>query len=413
MRPDLDDARTFLDLLGESAFTFQTFADAAGRSGLARILHGTLTQHADTLSDLNAKGAGVFVMVNEGDGKGRKCANVQKVRAVFVDLDGSPLNPVLDAALAPHCIVESSRGRWHAYWLVAGVSLEAFKGIQQALAARLGGDPKVCDLPRVMRMPGFFHRKGKPFLTRVENKIAMEPYAVEAMVSWLDLATTPKPLPSRKCGPRRRALPDTIPRGQRNTTLLSLAGGLVRRGHSADEVNARIQRINAERCEPPLCASEVDRISARASDYGSDGHIHLSHKLWDSALWKRLAPATRIVIMAAFRRYDGSNNGDIALTARDFSDDTGFARPSTLGKHIRAAVTAGVLIQTSPATNGQTGRKPALYAIAPEWLPVSRQSRKALLAPVPKRVDLHRRTALDVFLDLEHIAAQIDEERAA
>jgi hypothetical protein len=43
---------------------------------------------------LNREGAGVFVTVNETDLKGRTAKNITSVRAVFVDLDGAPLEPV-------------------------------------------------------------------------------------------------------------------------------------------------------------------------------------------------------------------------------------------------------------------------------------------------------------------------------
>jgi len=116
-----DDAAALLDLLapGEPV-TFQTFGegDAKGARGLNRILHGTLARHRATLAGLNARGAGIFWMVNAGDGKGRKAPNVQRIRALFVDLDGAPLEPVTASPLAPHAIVESSPGRWHAYWRV-------------------------------------------------------------------------------------------------------------------------------------------------------------------------------------------------------------------------------------------------------------------------------------------------------
>jgi len=81
------DADTFLDALG-GRFTFQTFDDSGqGHRNLSRILHGTLAEHAATLARLNANGAGIFVMVGEGDGRGRKAANVQRVRAI---VNGSP-----------------------------------------------------------------------------------------------------------------------------------------------------------------------------------------------------------------------------------------------------------------------------------------------------------------------------------
>ena len=43
--------------------------------------------------------------------------------------------------------------------------LDEFKERQVLLAEMFDGDPKVCDLPRVMRLPGFLHQKGEPFLS--------------------------------------------------------------------------------------------------------------------------------------------------------------------------------------------------------------------------------------------------------
>lgn len=168
--PDLDQAQSYLNLLAPNEpVTFQTIDDNKSRKDrkLARILHGTLEQHARELFNLNLAGAGIFVMVNRGDLKGRRGANVQSVRALFVDLDGSPLDPVLEAPLKPDIIVETSPQRYQALWIVDGIALEEFTFWQQQLAARFGGDPEICDLPRVSRIPGFFHRKGEPFLVRL------------------------------------------------------------------------------------------------------------------------------------------------------------------------------------------------------------------------------------------------------
>jgi hypothetical protein len=92
-----------------------------------------------------------------------------------VDLDGSPLGPVITSLPTPHVIVDSSPGKWHAYWLVTGVVLGDFTALQKDLAARFGGDPSVHDLPRVMRLPGFFHRKADPFMVRVAGVNDAEP----------------------------------------------------------------------------------------------------------------------------------------------------------------------------------------------------------------------------------------------
>ena len=163
-------AKAYLNALDPTGtFTFQTFDDNKERKDgrLARILHGTLDQHLPTLAKLQQQGAGVFVMVNEGDGNGRSAANVLRVRAHVLDLDGAPLEPVIKSNLPPHIAVESSPDKWHAYWLVEDCPLGEFKARQHALAARFNGDMAICDLPRVLRLPGFWHQKGTPFQTRL------------------------------------------------------------------------------------------------------------------------------------------------------------------------------------------------------------------------------------------------------
>ncbi len=186
LAPDLKMAMRFLDLLGPGEdFTFQTLADRkvdrhhAATAGykplvLQYVLHGSFSSHATELTHLNQLGAGVFVMVNEGDGRRderrktcRTESNVIRVRALFVDLDGSPLEPVLKHAIPPQIVVETSPSRWHAYWTVEGCKLENFKTAQQKLIAQFHSDPQVCDLPRVMRVPGFYHQKAEPYMTRL------------------------------------------------------------------------------------------------------------------------------------------------------------------------------------------------------------------------------------------------------
>jgi hypothetical protein len=54
--------------------------------------------------------------------------------------------------------------------------LEQFSKVQKAIAGRYKGDSSVHDLPRVMRLPGFVHRKGEPFVARVIKINGLEPY---------------------------------------------------------------------------------------------------------------------------------------------------------------------------------------------------------------------------------------------
>lgn len=196
--PDLQQAERFLTLLAEGEpVTFQTFDDTKQkRSNLARILHGTLAGHSDELLRLNSAGAGVFVTVNETNLRGREAADIVRVRALFADLDGVPLEPVMACELVPHIIVESSPGKWHAYWLVHGLDLELFTAIQKSIINKFNSDIKVHDLPRVMRLPGFFHKKDAPFMTRIVQENAVLPYSAEQILAEFppaSVATTTAP----------------------------------------------------------------------------------------------------------------------------------------------------------------------------------------------------------------------------
>ena len=173
---DLSMAHSFLEKLDpEGIFTFQTFDEGDQKDyKKSLVLHGSLEQHAQKLTQMNNLGAGVFVMVNRGDGivnVGKKTCrtndNVISVRALFADADGVPIGPILAKAPPPHILVESSPGKWHFYWLTNDTTLDEFKGRQQAIAQAFGTDPLVCDLSRVLRLPGFYHQKGEPFLTRL------------------------------------------------------------------------------------------------------------------------------------------------------------------------------------------------------------------------------------------------------
>src|SRR5438552_901726 len=104
---DIDEAQRFLLALapGESEFEFQTFDDNPDRSlknkKLARHECTALAAAIKWLARANHQFAGVFVSINKTDGIGRMKKNITVVRALMLDLDGSPLDPVLQCALTP------------------------------------------------------------------------------------------------------------------------------------------------------------------------------------------------------------------------------------------------------------------------------------------------------------------------
>jgi len=131
--PDLEEARTFLSLLDPDAreFTFQTFTDRKGRDTpiLARVLSGTLEEHAPELKRRNGQGAGIYITVNKTDGTGRKAENIVSVRAIWQDADDK--GEASTFPLKPSIIVESSQGRYHRYWLVKGLTADEHRGVME------------------------------------------------------------------------------------------------------------------------------------------------------------------------------------------------------------------------------------------------------------------------------------------
>jgi hypothetical protein len=172
IRVNLRIAQAHLDALGGGAFSFQTFTDKGKLypDPLAEVFHGTLAQHGDTLRRLNDQGAGVFITVNQTNLKGRKAEHVIRVRANFVDLDGAPPGPPIEWKFKPDIVIETSPGRFHIYWLAdetRAADLNGFVARQKKLIALFHADRKCSDLPRVLRLAGFIHRKANPYAVRI------------------------------------------------------------------------------------------------------------------------------------------------------------------------------------------------------------------------------------------------------
>ena len=178
-----------LDELGKK-FTFQTFDDKKSkRPSLVSTMHGTLAECEDALKLLNAQGAGVFFTVNETDLKGRDAKNITRIRALFIDLDDPDPNRTFNYYLPPSAVIESSPGKHQAYWILHDhLPLQEFRSYQKALISMFGSDPKIHDLPRVMRVPGFIHQKGERFVVRQILDTGLT-YTVEEIRDWLAVDT--------------------------------------------------------------------------------------------------------------------------------------------------------------------------------------------------------------------------------
>lgn len=255
--PELQ-AWDFLKMLDPEAksFCFRQLPDNERSRVRPGNLDGKLKEALPQLQRANRAGGGAFVVINEG---GQKNGEITRVRAVFADTDGAPVKPIIDA-LKPHIVVETSPQKYHVYWLVADFPLDQFKPVQLAIATQFRTDESVNDLSRVMRMPGFYHNKNEPFLSRLkELNPGLPPYTLDEVITGLDLQLTP---PDE--GHRSRAW-----NGSGKTDVPPIA-----------EVEKALTYLN------PFVDRDlwVRNILAIAHDYGEDGR-DLAHRWSRGDLW--------------------------------------------------------------------------------------------------------------------------------
>ena len=252
--------------------TLQTFCDRGENKRLIRVIHfdkltETMERH---LKSMNADGAGVYMSINETDGKGRCAVNVKRVRAVFADLDGAPLEPTLE--YHPSLIVESSPGRYHAYWFAQDVPLNGFTALQKNIIRMFKGDPSVHDLSRVLRVPGFFHQKSKiPFLSRVCGGSG-DMFSYRDLVSFFPPETVPQwsakryQLDKKSMSMQEFRGKYGVENGERNEHVLKIIGGMIKRGCKWDYITAEAFR-DGRACNPPLEDKEIEAVLRSASKY--------------------------------------------------------------------------------------------------------------------------------------------------
>jgi hypothetical protein len=269
----MNSAELFLHILGGKHHTFQTFNDKKNDKFkyLNKQLHGTLADVQSRLTKWNKLDIGVYVTINKTDRQGRKTENIIKVRSLFADLDGSPLNPILRAKPEPHMIIESSKGKYHAYWLVEDCPLDQFSMYQKAIAKKFDSDPKVCDLPRVMRLPGFYHCKGNSYPTTIMHDNHRSPYFLNEVEDGLGLELKQdeklvvKSNSSASKSTNKTSV-DSINNsnikftdGRRNDDLFKVACAMRGRGESYENIKLELLSLN-QNCEPPLTREEVLEI---------------------------------------------------------------------------------------------------------------------------------------------------------
>ena len=259
-----DETEAFLSLFGGKEHLFRVFPDKDEDKTKEKAPKLTKTFKKQTFSSVqaelmayNSKGSGIFFTVNEATGPAD--ADVISISAVFLDLDGSPLDNIEAATIRPHAIIQTSDGRWHVYWLVYGISVNEFKAYQQEIARIYGGDSTISNPGRVMRLPGFNHMKHEPpFLSTIVEINPDLPYSPAEIIAGLGL-NKDKMFSSdnQKTTPKAGSLTD----GERNETVKNYCFAIRKsEGLSGEALFERTMAYNNDKCAKPLPASEIRKM---------------------------------------------------------------------------------------------------------------------------------------------------------
>lgn len=117
-----------------------------------------------TLTKLNELGAGIFVAVNEFEGKRKKSA-IKSIRGIHADFDnqGSIRLNEIRKYIEPTLIVNSSKNKFHAYWITKNknqLTLLDSEILNKNIARNFQSDIAATDATRLLRLPGFKNMKG-------------------------------------------------------------------------------------------------------------------------------------------------------------------------------------------------------------------------------------------------------------
>ena len=144
--------------------------------------------------------------------------------------------------------------------MIEDVPLISFSLFQESLANKFNSDPKVKDLPRIMRVAGFFHHKKKPFPVTIHQIASrIEPYTRAEIKNGLGLKRPEQKIytfdkseyKGKYTGTRQGAT-----KGDRHEQLVKILIAIRMRGESFEYAKEEALEF-ARNCNPPESPREV------------------------------------------------------------------------------------------------------------------------------------------------------------
>ena len=266
----------------------RVFSDRKGdgfKGQKLEIKAAKIGEYVPLLKDYNQKNRGIFFVVNSG---GHEDKEITRINAQFVENDSIPLEKQYQNhrafPLEPSLIVKTKKSL-HAYWLIQDGDVAKFRSVQAKLANYFSGDKSIVNESRVLRLPGFDHRKGDPVrVTCIKYNPELR-YTQEQLLNSLprgDTREETKPklqgkhqgieLVLRRCEFIKHCVEDSdkLPEHEWYAMITNLAvfeggGGVIHRlstnypQYSKAETDAKIQHFLESKTRPMKCKTLFER----------------------------------------------------------------------------------------------------------------------------------------------------------
>lgn len=223
----------------ETRWCFAFFDDTGAGRKVQHHLFGTLDEHWPQILKNQEDGFAFYFVPNKikATASNRRKTAVEKIRYIVLDFDQKErtvtFEEILHIAPRPHMVVETSPGKYHAYWRVDDIDQNTGEDINRRMAYALGADRGVHSSDHVFRVPGGVHQKGEPFKVVLRHHAGvMDAYGAK------DFEAFPKVAAKTSFAPLEVNAPD------------QLIGLFI--ADNADRLawwNAKVKRLNADKVD--------------------------------------------------------------------------------------------------------------------------------------------------------------------
>lgn len=172
---------------------------------------------------------------------------------VVIDIDprhGGTIEALGD--IPPTARVRTGSGGWHLYF-----SYPAGRDVRNDASGKIAKGVDVRGNGGYVVAPLSIHQSGQRYEWVGDNGVSpanLPQHLIERLFA----------RPERK---QRASDGESIPEGERNSTLASMAGSMRHAGFDEEEILAALKVANENRCDPPLDDIEVERIAASIASY--------------------------------------------------------------------------------------------------------------------------------------------------